>query len=215
MGGYNSGSVRRSARPLHSELRAIDVRSFRSALTDRTMPPTALLLFSTEEGDRFSLDDLEAATAMAPHHELSLVVPLTTSVPRFGGLRYWFVCPTTSCRRRCSALYREIDTNIRAFRCRTCVRLRYDSQTLGEADAILHRLLGVVSRLTILPTGTIARPRYMRAVTFKRLKARHDALIVEYQRASPLHRAAAKALDRLGSPDSWFHERPLTTPSHS
>jgi hypothetical protein len=46
-----------------------------------------------------------------------LIVQLTATSVRFGGLR-WFVCPRPECLRRCRILYREVDTNARAFACR-------------------------------------------------------------------------------------------------
>ena len=47
--------------------------------------------------------------------------PLTTTTPRFGGLRYWFLCPR--CGRRAGKLY-----HVERWACRRCHNLAYQSQ---------------------------------------------------------------------------------------
>ena len=51
-------------------------------------------------------------------------IMLTTTVPHFGGVRYWYVCP--DCRRRVAKLY-PFDED-RQFRCRLCRELVYEIQ---------------------------------------------------------------------------------------
>ena len=46
---------------------------------------------------------------------------LTTTTPRFGGLRYWFLCPR--CGRRVGKLY-----HVERWGCRHCHNLAYQSQ---------------------------------------------------------------------------------------
>ena len=50
-------------------------------------------------------------------------IPLTPTVPYFGGLRWWFRCPL--CGRRVRKLYMPDDD--RRFACRCCFQLTYDS----------------------------------------------------------------------------------------
>jgi hypothetical protein len=56
-------------------------------------------------------------------------VELTTTRPRFGGLRWWFVCPLLvsgrPCRRRVGKLY--LPPRARYFGCRHCYDLTYTS----------------------------------------------------------------------------------------
>ena len=56
-------------------------------------------------------------------------VRLTTTRPRFGGLRWWFVCPLTvdgvACTRRVGKLY--LPPGARYYGCRRCHRLTYRS----------------------------------------------------------------------------------------
>ena len=50
---------------------------------------------------------------------------LTTTTPRFGGLRYWFLCPR--CGRRVGKLY-----HLERWACRRCHDLAYPSQRLSK-----------------------------------------------------------------------------------
>jgi hypothetical protein len=56
-------------------------------------------------------------------------VDLTTTFPRFGGLRWWFVCPLIvggrPCERRVGKLY--LPPGARYFGCRRCHKLTYTS----------------------------------------------------------------------------------------
>jgi hypothetical protein len=67
----------------------------------------------------------------------SYVVPLTTTQPRFGGLRWWFRCPLSrrgaACGRRVGKLYMPPQSGW--FGCRQCHDLTYTScQESGKAD---------------------------------------------------------------------------------
>jgi hypothetical protein len=59
---------------------------------------------------------------------------LTTTRPRFGGVRWWFVCPLTvndmGCNRLVSRLY--LPPRSRYFGCRHCHRLTYASRQVGR-----------------------------------------------------------------------------------
>jgi hypothetical protein len=60
---------------------------------------------------------------------VELPIPLETTRPRFGGLRWWGRCPLAvngvACRRRVAKLY--LPPEERYFGCRTCHRLTYHS----------------------------------------------------------------------------------------
>lgn len=67
-------------------------------------------------------------------------ISLHFTAPNFGGVRAWFLCPTTSsqtsCCRRCSKLYFHEGR----FACRTCHNLAYFSQRKGRAfERLLKR----------------------------------------------------------------------------
>ena len=50
-------------------------------------------------------------------------IHFTTTEPRFGGIRWWFMCPT--CDRRCAKLH--LPPRAGEFRCRCCHSLTYKS----------------------------------------------------------------------------------------
>jgi len=61
-------------------------------------------------------------------------VRLTVTRPRFGGVRYWFLCPLKGCGRRAGKLYLPSVTWY--FGCRTCHDLTYRScQESHKRDA--------------------------------------------------------------------------------
>jgi hypothetical protein len=67
------------------------------------------------------------------HYEgeaLRYAIPLVTTHPHYGGVRYWFSCP--SCWRRVGKLYLAR----KRFECRGCARLAYESTRAGRRDLI-------------------------------------------------------------------------------
>ena len=58
-------------------------------------------------------------------------IPLTTTDCRYGGIRYWFICPMSRdgkyCGRRVGTLYKDGDY----FACRHCYSLSYDSRNVS------------------------------------------------------------------------------------
>jgi hypothetical protein len=92
---------------------------------------------------------------------------------RWGGQRPWFLCPVTSCRRRCAKIYLAEDF----FACRRCLGLAYASQQepvrqrgLMKAQKIRMRLGGSPSMIEKFPD----RPKGMHEKTFQGLRAAHD-----------------------------------------
>lgn len=57
--------------------------------------------------------------------QVDYTVPLVTTRPHFGGLRWWFLCPAVGCGRRVGKLY--LAPRSRYFVCRHCGGLTYTS----------------------------------------------------------------------------------------
>lgn len=69
--------------------------------------------------------------------ETSLVEPilLASTIPNFGGVRWWFICPLivkeVACNRRARKLY--LPPGARYFGCRICYSLTYESAQTHDA----------------------------------------------------------------------------------
>lgn len=79
--------------------------------------------------DRMTMTLQYAVTSRGEKQEVSETVPLVTTRPRFGGLRWWFQCPLTGdgvyCGRRVGKLY--LPPGATYFGCRHCYDLTYRS----------------------------------------------------------------------------------------
>lgn len=68
-------------------------------------------------------------------------VPLVTTRPHFGGVRWWFLCPGRRCGRRVAKLYFPPGNGVKYFLCRLCYDLTYrSSQTHNKRLDWLKRL---------------------------------------------------------------------------
>ncbi|MCG2777913.1 MAG: hypothetical protein L6406_19770 [Desulfobacterales bacterium] len=66
-------------------------------------------------------------------------VPLVTTRPHFGGLRWWFICPILGCSRRAGKLYSP--PGRKYFGCRECYDLTYTScQDSHKFDALYEKI---------------------------------------------------------------------------
>ena len=124
-------------------------------------------------------------------------VPLVGTDPHFGGTRYWFRCPRPRCGRRCSVLYREQRSNARAFACRRCIRFRYRTQVLGDADLIATRIEKLLIRCELQPDGTVGRRKGMHQRTFHMLAERLECQTAQCKATSPLSRHVDRQLADL------------------
>ena len=74
-------------------------------------------------------------------------IPLVTTVPHFGGLRWWFTCPGEACRRRVRRLY--LPPRGTYFLCRTCHDLTYVSSQAHDRTADRYRALDTETLLAL------------------------------------------------------------------
>jgi len=78
-----------------------------------------------------------APSPSLPNGRTETAIELTTTVPHFGGLRYWYVCP--NCDRRKRKLYAFMLREGWGFACRLCLGVAYESQYCKDWLWVLTR----------------------------------------------------------------------------
>lgn len=100
---------------------------------------------------------------------ISQWVQITTTPCHFGGVRYWFLCP--SCNRRCAILYPQF--------CRICGDGRYEVELLIPAHRRITKAIRLRRRLGQTSGGIVApfpkKPKWMRWHTYLNLRAKSEA----------------------------------------
>ena len=92
-------------------------------------------------------------------------IPLTTTRPNFGGIRYWWLCPR--CSKRVAVLYCA-----GYCVCRHCIGAKYQTQHLQPLDRQFKRIATLRSRLGWsggIAHGTQGKPPRMHHRTYYRL----------------------------------------------
>lgn len=107
---------------------------------------------------------------VSTNETLAYNVPLLTTRPNYGGVKWWFGCP--ACRRRVRKLY--LPPGHKYFVCRRCYRLAYELQrkdaqgrAIAKARKVRSRLGGSPSLLDRFPSP----PKGMWSRTYLRLRA--------------------------------------------
>jgi hypothetical protein len=99
---------------------------------------------------------------------LDYPVGLETTSCHYGGVRYWFTCPTENCGKRVAKLY----LSDKYFSCRQCCRLAYYSQREAQDDRARRRAEKIRAKLSWQP-GLMnlpgAKPKGMHWKTYVRL----------------------------------------------
>jgi hypothetical protein len=116
-------------------------------------------------------DVQHVSTATGPQH---YTVPLVSTPCRFGGRRWWVICPAT--RRRAVNLY--LPNGGRRFLSRAAYGMAYQSQREAPAGRGWRAIRKVDARLGCpegIEGGWIPKPKWMRWATFSRLCKRRDA----------------------------------------
>ena len=159
MGGPGSGNYshgnRPAKKPLVEDCRRLDVSFLHrneSLGTNTTESPTVTFwdtfvigVATATIADGGGVLRMDYCTVHKPPSIVKDVIGLTTTRPRFGGVRWWFRCPGAECGRRVGALY--LPTGGVHFRCRVCHGLTYRKQQNGHRDrALLGTELGQALR---------------------------------------------------------------------
>ena len=104
--------------------------------------------------------------------DLDYSVRLQTTPCHYGGLRYWFICPSIGCSRRVGILYKRG----RYFACRCCQQLVYKSQREIKGDRADRKVNKIKEKLK-WPGGILnfpgGKPKGMHWKTYYRLLADH------------------------------------------
>lgn len=105
--------------------------------------------------------------------KLGYSVKLQTTPCRYGGVRYWFICPAMGCGRRVALLY----LGNKIFACRHCYQLAYRSQRKPLCDRKASRadkLRDTLKWEAGILNGKGCKPKGMHWKTYYRLVAAHD-----------------------------------------
>ena len=139
MGGYGSGRWRGHwARTTVEDCHTLSIGTLKDALnagtgtgkvwwTNRAGEETASIGYTIVDaggvagGVRLFYTSTRTRTDERTEHRY--VVDTTTTTPRFGGVRWWWLCP--HCDRRCGKLH--MPPGRASFRCRLCWDLTYTS----------------------------------------------------------------------------------------
>ena len=146
----------------------------------------------------FSLDyraslESESGSIFIEHGNRKYWVELTTTSQRFGGRRWWFVCPLTGSR----VLKLHLPPGASTFASRQAHGLSYRSQRgtpLQRAMDQFHKLAAALEDEDGCIDEGFLKPKWMRWSTFERKVRRIEALehVVDAGHAA----AAAKLMDR-------------------
>jgi hypothetical protein len=101
---------------------------------------------STTDGDGYlRIHYTQTANDTGEKKDFDYKIPLTTTPCRYGGKRYWFICPMSRngeyCGRRVGVLYKDGDL----FACRHCYDLNYSSQKENRR----YKMFALFNTLTI------------------------------------------------------------------
>jgi len=100
-------------------------------------------------------------------------VTIQTTACNYGGVRYWFTCPSDGCGRSIAVLY--LGEN--KFVCRHCHKVAYPSQRETAGNRAIRRADKIRETLQWTPgilNGKEWKPKGMHWKTYKRLEAEHD-----------------------------------------
>lgn len=234
MGGWNSGSVRRSeiattadaiALPMAALKDLSVVQSARHALEADQTAITELEILAKEGGYRLrawlgtrTRYGLPGSAGEVPRAEWlsedSLFIAVVATRPNYGGVRLWFICPRSECHRRCAVLYRETQTNARAFTCLRCSRLVYATQRMSRIDRAEYRAAKMTLRLDASPNQPNAyrKPKWMRWRTFDRIVGEIDAIDRQWRpvrvtQFAPFRRLLSEIDKEMASPHPALYKK--------
>ena len=183
MGGFGSGRPGRYVSIEGTQSYVLSVKPFNQARLPRGVRGKSEITFA--DGFEIEIGIYTGEPVLLVKHYtndgrdelIEYAIPLEWTVPAYGGLRWWFQCPST--RRRCCKLY--LPNGGRRFLSRQAYRLRYACQVQTRLARLqrqcmkLNRALGGDGGHDWIPE----RPKRMWRRTYERLADKLDWYIDE------------------------------------
>lgn len=185
MGGYGSG--RRGGKPISELCRQIDIGWLAKAgkLCEGVASSGRLrwlhcdrqigsILYTCDLTDPHNARLILRFACGSQAEPVFQVIPLRSTVPNYGGRRWWMVCPLG--KTHVTKLY--LPPSGTRFASRAALRLGYRSQRIGRAEKPGERLSGIERKLSWERSfhGLPARPKGMWRRTFERHLAEYVSL---------------------------------------
>ena len=176
MGGIGSGRSCWRSKNFVEETRFITSRWVKSHLQTLSKQPLQVNWYQGKE----SLGS--ASVSLVSHNQLCVrykyrrscegdwvsvtdFVPIQLSTCRYGGVRFWFICP--KCGKRNAIIY--VDTVVA---CRDCLGLRYQSEYEDEISRLQSKTQKIFDRIG----HDYVRPKGMHHKTYERLLSKANEL---------------------------------------
>ena len=176
MGGIGSGRSCWRSKNFVEETRFITSRWVKSHLQTLSKQPLQVIWNQRKE----SLGS--ASVSLVSHNQLCVrykyrrscegdwvsvtdFVPIQLSTCRYGGVRFWFICP--KCGKRNAIIY--VDTVVA---CRDCLGLRYQSEYEDEISRLQSKTQKIFDRIG----HDYVRPKGMHHKTYERLLSKANEL---------------------------------------
>lgn len=143
----------------------------------KNLPHTGVQCSSENLGFRLFQERLDVFSK--EDHKIGYSIYFSLSKANYGNYRYWFICPNSSCSRRCRKLVEiERSKGISYFLCRQCLNLVYRSQNRIELDCIIDRKWKLIHSLGCDTTWIWdhQRPKGMHRKTFERIRKEIECL---------------------------------------
>jgi len=189
MGGFGSGRRNQNGKDTTNDYRSLDVRRLqrgnllRSGLcfslewtSKRQTLPSMIVQVET---DKLTLNYRHQSTSSG-WQDKEYPIKLNWASCNYGGKRAWFICPANGCGRRVAKLFLNSSGS---FACRHCNHLAYASQRETVSDRALRLTRNVRQELGWEPSlmdQNVPKPKGMHWKTYRRLRAQHDVLLMDY-----------------------------------
>jgi hypothetical protein len=85
--------------------------------------------------------------------DIDYKVPLVTTRPHLGGLRWWFHCPGKGCGRRVGVLYFPPGDGVKYYLCRHCYDLAYRSSQTHDKSRDRFKRMNWDTLMTLVQAG--------------------------------------------------------------